>query len=110
MTGSRQAARPAVRSPLRRRSRRRWAIAGGVAVRWLVAELMTGSWIAKKGLHDHGVPSAVPVQRVFLPRPASKANLLTLRPLWERAFTHARARGADQPSKLVMRVACDDDA
>ena len=43
MTDSREAARRPVRAPLRRRSRRRWAIAGGVAMCWLVAELMTGS-------------------------------------------------------------------
>ena len=43
MTDSREAARRPVRAPLRRRSRRRWAIAGGVAVCWLVAEFMTGS-------------------------------------------------------------------
>jgi hypothetical protein len=43
MTDSREAARRPVRAPLRRRSRRRWAIAGGVAMCWLVAESMTGS-------------------------------------------------------------------
>jgi FHA domain len=43
MTDSREAARRPVRAPLRRRSRRRWAIVGGVAVCWLVAEVMTGS-------------------------------------------------------------------
>ncbi len=47
----RQAARPAageraVRAPLRRRSRRRWAIAGGVAVCWLVAERITGAFVS----------------------------------------------------------------
>jgi FHA domain len=43
MTDSREAARRPVRAPLPRRSRRRWAIVGGVAVCWLVAESMTGS-------------------------------------------------------------------
>jgi FHA domain len=43
MTDSREAARRPVRAPLRRRSRRRWAIVGGVAMCWLVAEDMTGS-------------------------------------------------------------------
>jgi len=43
MTDNREAARRPVRAPLRRRSRRRWAIAGGVAVCWLVLEVMTGS-------------------------------------------------------------------
>ena len=43
MTDSREAARRPVRAPLPRRSRRRWAIAGGVALCWLVAEFMTGS-------------------------------------------------------------------
>jgi FHA domain len=43
MTDSRQAARRPVRAPLGRRSQRRWAIVGGVALCWLVAELMTGS-------------------------------------------------------------------
>jgi hypothetical protein len=43
MTDSREAARRPVRAPLRRRSRRRWSIAGGVAMCWLLVELMTGS-------------------------------------------------------------------
>ena len=43
MTESREAARRQVRTPLGRRSRRRWAIVGGVAMCWLVAELMTDS-------------------------------------------------------------------
>jgi hypothetical protein len=43
MTDNREAARRPVRAPLARRSRRRWAIAGGVAVCWLVLEFMTGS-------------------------------------------------------------------
>jgi FHA domain len=43
MSDSREAARGPVRAPLQRRSRRRWAIAGGVALCWLVAEIMTGS-------------------------------------------------------------------
>jgi len=50
MIDGREAARPAageraVRAPLRGRSRRRWAIVGGVAVCWLVAENMTGSFL-----------------------------------------------------------------
>ena len=43
MTDNSEAARRPVRAPVRRRSRRRWAIVGGVAMCWLVAELMTGS-------------------------------------------------------------------
>ena len=43
MTDSSDSARRRVRAPLPRRSRRRWAIAGGVAMCWLVAEFMTGS-------------------------------------------------------------------
>ena len=43
MTDNREAARRPVRAPLPRRSRRRWAIAGGVAMCWLVLEFMTGS-------------------------------------------------------------------
>ena len=43
MTDSREATRRPVRAPLRRRSRQRWAIVGGVAVGWLVAERMTGT-------------------------------------------------------------------
>ena len=55
MTDGREAARgpargparaPLRQPPLRQRSRRRWGIAGGVAVGWLLAELMTGSAIA----------------------------------------------------------------
>jgi hypothetical protein len=38
--------RAPVRPPLRRRSRRRWAVAGGVAASWLVLEVLTGSAVA----------------------------------------------------------------
>ena len=38
--------RKPVRAPLRRRSRQRWAIAGGVAAGWLVLELLTGSTVS----------------------------------------------------------------
>ena len=43
MADSREAERRPVRGPLRPRSRRRWAIAGGAAVCWLLLEFMTGS-------------------------------------------------------------------
>jgi FHA domain len=43
MTDSSEVTRRPVRAPVRRRSRRRWVIAGGVAVCWLLAESMTGS-------------------------------------------------------------------
>jgi hypothetical protein len=46
MTDRIRAARRPVRSPLRQRSRRRWAIVGGVAICWLAAEFMTGSAVA----------------------------------------------------------------
>ena len=46
MTDSREAARRPVHAPLRRRSRRRWAIVGGVAMCWLVVEFGTGSALA----------------------------------------------------------------
>jgi FHA domain len=43
VTDTREAGQRPVRAPLGRRSRRRWAIAGGVALCWLVLEIMTGS-------------------------------------------------------------------
>jgi hypothetical protein len=43
MTDSRAAERRPARAPLRQRSRRRWAITGGVAACWVVAEIMTRS-------------------------------------------------------------------
>src|SRR3984885_3774499 len=43
MTDNREAARRPVHAPLLRRSRRRWAIAAGVAMCWLILEFMTGS-------------------------------------------------------------------
>jgi hypothetical protein len=46
MSDSRDAVRRPVRTPLRRQTRRRWAIVGGVALCWLVAEVMTGSALA----------------------------------------------------------------
>ncbi|MBV9093378.1 MAG: FHA domain-containing protein [Streptosporangiaceae bacterium] len=46
MTGGRQAARRPTRAPLQRRSRQRWAVAGGAAACWLVLEVMTGSAVS----------------------------------------------------------------
>ena len=46
MTGGREAARRPTRAPLRRRSRQRWAVAGGVAACWLVLEVVTGSVVS----------------------------------------------------------------
>ncbi|HEY1627605.1 MAG TPA: FHA domain-containing protein [Streptosporangiaceae bacterium] len=45
MTDSREAVRQPARAPLPRRSRRRWAITGGVAACWLLAYIMTSSAI-----------------------------------------------------------------
>jgi len=46
MTEGRDAARRPVRASLRQRSRRRWAITGGVAVGWVVLEIVTGSAVS----------------------------------------------------------------
>src|SRR2546421_9080239 len=46
MTGGEEAAPRRGRAPLRQRSRRRWAIGGGVAAGWLVLEVMTGSAVS----------------------------------------------------------------
>ena len=46
MTEGNQAARRRARAPLRQRSRRRWAIAGGVAACWVVLEVVTGSVVS----------------------------------------------------------------
>ena len=46
MTGGREAARRPTHAPLRRRSRQRWAVAGGVAACWLVLEVVTGSAVS----------------------------------------------------------------
>ena len=46
MTGGEEAAPRRGRAPLRQRSRRRWAVAGGVAAGWLVLEVMTGSAVS----------------------------------------------------------------
>jgi hypothetical protein len=46
MTEGIPAARRQVRTPLRQRSRRRWAIAGGVAAGWVVLEIVTGSAVS----------------------------------------------------------------
>ena len=43
MTGRKESARGRARAPLPQRSRRRWAIAGGVAACWVILEVMTGS-------------------------------------------------------------------
>ena len=41
-----QSARRPPRAPVRQRSRRRWAIAGGVAASWVVLEVLTGSVVS----------------------------------------------------------------
>jgi hypothetical protein len=46
MTGGRQAARRPARAPVGRRSRRRWAAAGGAAACWLVLRVVTGSTVS----------------------------------------------------------------
>ena len=46
MTGGREAARRPARAPLRRRSRQRWMVAGGVAACWVVLEVVTGSAVS----------------------------------------------------------------
>jgi len=43
MTGGREAVRRRARAPLQQRSRRRWAIAGGIAACWVILEVVTGS-------------------------------------------------------------------
>ena len=43
MAGDNEAARRPTRAPLPRRSRRRWAIAAGIAACWMVLEVVTGS-------------------------------------------------------------------
>ena len=46
MAEGREAARRPARPPLRQRSRRRWAVAGGVAACWVVLEVVTGSAVS----------------------------------------------------------------
>jgi len=46
MTEGREGARRQVCAPLRQRSRRRWAVAGGVAACWVVLEVVTGSAVS----------------------------------------------------------------
>lgn len=46
MTEDREAASRPARAPLRQRSRRRWAVVGGVAACWVVLELVIGSAVS----------------------------------------------------------------
>lgn len=46
MNEDREAARRPPRAPVRQRSRRRWAIAGGIAASWVVLEVLTGSVVS----------------------------------------------------------------
>ena len=46
MSEGREAARRPVRTPLRQRSRRRWAGTGGVAASWVGLEVVTGSVVS----------------------------------------------------------------
>jgi hypothetical protein len=45
-TGGSEPARRPARAPLRRRSRQRWMVAGGVAACWLLLEVVTGSVVS----------------------------------------------------------------
>jgi len=45
-TGGSEPARRPARAPLRRRSRQRWMVAGGVAACWVVLEVVTGSAVS----------------------------------------------------------------
>ena len=46
MSEDRESARRLPRAPMRQKSRRRWAIAGGVAASWVVLEVLTGSVVS----------------------------------------------------------------
>ncbi len=46
MTSNGEAVRRPARTPLRQRSRKRWAIAGGVAAAWMILYIFTGSLIS----------------------------------------------------------------
>jgi hypothetical protein len=46
MTGGGEAGRRRTRAPLRQRSRRRWAIVGGIAAGWVFLEVVTGSVVS----------------------------------------------------------------
>jgi hypothetical protein len=46
MTEGREAARRQARAPLRQRSRRRWAVAGGVAACWVALDIVMGSAVS----------------------------------------------------------------
>jgi hypothetical protein len=46
MTEDREAMRRPARAPLRRRSRKRWAVAGGVAACWVVLDVIMGSAVS----------------------------------------------------------------
>jgi hypothetical protein len=46
MTGGKEAVRRRARAPLGRRSRQRWAIAGGAAACWVALEVVTGSAVS----------------------------------------------------------------
>ena len=46
MAEGNQAARGRPRTPLRQRSRKRWAVTGGVAAGWVVLEFVTGSAVS----------------------------------------------------------------
>jgi hypothetical protein len=46
MAEGREAARRPARAPLQQRSRKRWAVAGGVAASWVVLEVITGSIVS----------------------------------------------------------------
>jgi FHA domain len=84
MTDSREAARRPVRAPLRRRSRRRWAIVGVVAMCWLVAEIMTGSALTATvllvGIAGLGVAGAAGLRAMGITRDHPWLRRMAARP------------------------------
>jgi FHA domain len=46
MTGGTEDPRRSARTPLRQRSRKRWAVAGGVGACWVILEVVTGSFVS----------------------------------------------------------------
>ena len=84
MTDGREAGRRPARAPLPRRSRRRWGIAAGVALCWVVAEIMTHSAVTATvllvGLAGLGVACVVGLRAIGITRDHPWVQRIASRP------------------------------
>src|ERR1700757_2018110 len=95
MSGGEEAAPRRGRAPLRQRSRKRWAVVGGVAAGWLVLEIMTGS----------GVSATRVLVAIAALAGASLAGLRALGITWDHPWIQRMASRPWRDGQDVLKVA-----